>query len=80
MLTIPHPRMHERKFVLLPIYEINPFWTHPLLKKNLNIYLKKIIIKLFIRFNKKTLILQQSKITKHKRMEFHGKGNCRRLY
>ena len=41
MLTIPHPRMHERKFVLLPIHEINPFWTHPLLKKNVKHLIKK---------------------------------------
>ena len=41
MLTLPHRRMHKRKFVLLPIYEINPFWTHPLLKKNIKHLLKK---------------------------------------
>ncbi len=41
ILTIPHPRMHERKFVLLPIHEINPVWLHPLLKKSVKHLLKK---------------------------------------
>jgi len=34
-LTIPHPRMEKRNFVLLPLYEINKTWTHPKTKKNI---------------------------------------------
>jgi len=33
-LTLPHPKCHLRNFVLFPILEIDPNWTHPILKKN----------------------------------------------
>lgn len=32
-ITIPHPKMHLRKFVLLPLEQIYPSWYHPVLKK-----------------------------------------------
>jgi 2-amino-4-hydroxy-6-hydroxymethyldihydropteridine diphosphokinase len=33
-LTVPHARMHERRFVLAPLVEIHPEWIHPVLKKS----------------------------------------------
>ena len=34
-LTIPHPRMHKRNFVLLPLFEIAKTWIHPLKKASI---------------------------------------------
>ena len=35
-LHIPHPRMHNRNFVLVPMRDVAPNWVHPILKKNIN--------------------------------------------
>lgn len=32
-LIVPHPRAHERAFVLLPLADIAPQWLHPITKK-----------------------------------------------
>jgi 2-amino-4-hydroxy-6-hydroxymethyldihydropteridine diphosphokinase len=33
-LTVPHPRLHERWFVLKPLEDLAPEAVHPVLKKN----------------------------------------------
>ena len=35
-LTIPHPYMDKREFVILPCLELIPYWDHPFFKKILN--------------------------------------------
>jgi 7,8-dihydro-6-hydroxymethylpterin-pyrophosphokinase len=32
-LTVPHPAMHQRRFVLEPLAEIAPAFIHPVLKR-----------------------------------------------
>jgi len=32
-LVLPHPRLHERAFVLVPLAEIAPEWVHPTLNR-----------------------------------------------
>ena len=34
-LILPHPRMSERNFVILPLFEINKSWKHPKSRKNI---------------------------------------------
>ena len=41
-IILPHPRMHKRNFVLLPLYELNKDWIHPVSKQPI----KKLILSL----------------------------------
>ena len=35
-LIVPHPRLHERAFVLVPLAEIEPDFSHPILQKSVS--------------------------------------------
>ena len=39
-LVIPHPKLHERRFVLVPLCEIAPGLIHPVLRKDIKTLLK----------------------------------------
>ena len=41
-LTLPHPKAHLRNFVLYPILEIDPKWSHPIFKKNVQLLINKL--------------------------------------
>jgi 2-amino-4-hydroxy-6-hydroxymethyldihydropteridine diphosphokinase len=34
-LILPHPRMHERAFVLLPLNDVVPEWVHPITRSSI---------------------------------------------
>lgn len=33
-MILPHPRMHERAFVVVPLHDVAPKWNHPILKQS----------------------------------------------
>ena len=41
-ITIPHPRAHQRRFVMEPLAELKSDWVHPILKRDVNKILKKL--------------------------------------
>lgn len=34
--VLPHPRMHQRAFVLLPLRDLDPHWRHPVLGRSVD--------------------------------------------
>ena len=43
-LILPHPEMHKRNFVLLPLFEIAKSWIHPVKKKDIKKLIKSLDI------------------------------------
>ena len=41
-LNAPHKRMHNRNFVLFPLYELDKDWVHPKLNKNIVILMSNL--------------------------------------
>jgi 2-amino-4-hydroxy-6-hydroxymethyldihydropteridine diphosphokinase len=38
--VVPHPRAHERAFVLLPLNDVAPEWVHPVLQQRIDELIK----------------------------------------
>ena len=45
LIEVPHPRMHLRNFVLLPLNELNPYWKHPIYEKKIYYFIKSLNLK-----------------------------------
>jgi 2-amino-4-hydroxy-6-hydroxymethyldihydropteridine diphosphokinase len=41
-LTVPHPRLHQRRFVLMPLSELDPLWVHPIRQRTVRQMLAEI--------------------------------------
>ena len=54
-ITIPHPRAHQRRFVMEPLAELKIDWVHPILRTDVNKILKKLK-------NQKINILNEKKL------------------
>ena len=44
-ISIPHKKCHLRNFVLYPINQIDPKWSHPILKKNVKFLINNLDLK-----------------------------------
>ncbi|OUW73305.1 MAG: 2-amino-4-hydroxy-6-hydroxymethyldihydropteridine diphosphokinase [Pelagibacteraceae bacterium TMED216] len=51
-LTIPHPKLHKRNFVLYPMRDINPNWKHPITSKKINKLISELNLNLRIQITK----------------------------
>ena len=41
-IILPHPKAHERSFVLFPLKEICPIWIHPIINKKVDVLIGKL--------------------------------------
>ena len=44
-LILPHPRAHNRNFVLLPLKQISPNWIHPIFNKKIDVLINNLSVK-----------------------------------
>ena len=51
-LIIPHPRIQDRDFVLIPLFDVAENWVHPVFKKNIKSMLKEYLKKRQINLKK----------------------------
>ncbi len=52
-LVVPHPLLHKRRFVLIPLAEIEPEWEHPQLQKEVKTILEELEDTTQVKFYKK---------------------------
>ena len=41
-IVLPHPKLHERNFVLFPLKEICSMWIHPIMNKKVDVLIKNL--------------------------------------
>ena len=56
-IVVPHPRAHQRRFVMEPLAELDKNWVHPILKINVNKILKKLDNQNIKIFNEKEILV-----------------------
>jgi 2-amino-4-hydroxy-6-hydroxymethyldihydropteridine diphosphokinase len=56
-IIVPHPRAHQRRFVMEPLAELDKNWVHPVLKIKINKILKNLDNQNVKIFNKKEILV-----------------------
>ena len=56
-IIVPHPRAHQRRFVMEPLAELDKNWVHPILKTNIKKILKKLDNQNIKIFNEKKILI-----------------------